>query len=119
MKQMIIANAYKTITKFDNEQLPLDISYKLYKVKKALQDQWDFQIKEEEKIFDKYHPQVESGKYIFDTKEDEENFAKEIIALANLEIDLDFNKVSIGFGDRLKLSINEIDALNEFIDFES
>lgn len=118
MKQQQIVNAYKVIKKYENEKLPLDISYAFFKLKKLLQEQWDFEIQQEQSIFEKYHPtQDESGNLIFDTKEDETNFAKDIAELLNMDVIWDEEKFHIDFAGRLDMPMVDIEALDDFIAF--
>lgn len=118
MKQEKYISAYKVIQKYENEKLPLDISYGLFKVKKILQDQWDFEVTKEQEIFDRYKPSVnDDGSFSFETTEDQIGFAKELSDLLSMKVDQDFDKVKIDFGDRVELSLTDIEALDDFIEF--
>ena len=118
MKQQQIVNAYKVIKKYEEEKLPLDISLALFKLKKRLQDQWDFEIEQERKIFDKYQPeQGSAGSFNFKSKEDEAGFAKDIAALLNMDVDWDEDKIKIDFGGRVDMSLADVEALDDFITF--
>ena len=118
MKQQQIVNAYKVIKKYENEKLPLDISYGLFKVKKLLQPQWDFEIEQENKIYEKYDPQFEdNGKMTFKNDDDELNFIKELNELLEMEIEWDEEKVQIDFNNRVDLSLADVEALDNFITF--
>ena len=118
MKQEKYISAYKVIQKYENEKLPLDISYGLFKVKKILQDQWDFEVAKEQEIFDHYKPSVnDDGSFKFETTEDQIGFAKELSDLLSMKVDQDFDKVKIDFGDRVELSLTDIEALDDFIEF--
>ena len=120
MKQQQILNAYKVIQKYSNDKLPLDISYAFFKLKKALQEQWEFELERERKIFDKYHPtQEEDGQLKFDNDEDMKNFSKELTELLDMEVDMyDFSKIKVDFGGRLDMPVVDIEALDDFITFE-
>ena len=70
MKQKDYINAYKVIQKYQDKELSLDVSYGLFKVKKLLQPQWDFQLERESAIFTKYSPeQNEEGNLKFKDEE--------------------------------------------------
>jgi len=119
MKQQNVVSAYKTILRFEKEELPLDISLAFFRLKKALSDQWEFQIKEEEKIFEKYpSKQDENGNLVFNDAETKAKFAEAFAELADLEVLEDFEKIPISIGDRMKLSIADVEALDNFIEFE-
>ena len=118
MKQQNIVNAYKVIKKYENEKLPLDISYGFFKLKKLLQAQWDFEVEREKALFEKYNPaQDENGNLVFKTEEDKQGFAEEIAELLNMDCDWDEDKVQINFGDRLEMPIVDIEALDDFVTF--
>ena len=118
MKQQKFVEAYKIIQKYENEKLPLDISYGFFKVKKLLQDQWDFEVSKETEIFNKYQPTTdENGVFNFKSAEDQTNFSKEFTDLLDMEVDWNSEKIKINFGDRIEMSLAEIEALNDFIEF--
>lgn len=118
MKQERFVNAYKVIQKYESEKMPLDISYGLFKVKKILQDQWDFEVSREEEIYNRYKPSSdEKGNFKFDSPEDQKNFVKELTDLLSMDIDMDIEKVKIKFDDRIEMSLADIEALDDFIEF--
>ena len=118
MKQQQIVNAYKVIKKYENEKLPLDISYGLFKLKKLLQPQWDFEVDQEKIIFEKYNPTYDkSGNMTFSSEEDEEKFVKDLAELLDMEVDWDEKKIHIDFKDRMELPIVDIEVLDDFVTF--
>lgn len=117
MKQKQIIEAYKTIQKYEKEQMPLNVSYKFFKIKKLLSEQWEFQLEKEQEIFDRYKPEFKDNVFTFVDEEEKNKFAKEIKELSELEIDLDFDKIKIDFQD-LKLSVDDVEALDPFVNFE-
>lgn len=118
MKQQEYINAYKVIQKFENEKLPLDISFGLFKVKKLLQDQWDFQVSREKEIFELYNPKVtEEGTFVFKSKDDEKGFTEDFTELMNMDVDKTIDKIHIDFGSRIEMSISDIEALSSFVEF--
>lgn len=119
MKQSTIINAYKVIQKHRQDQLPLDVSLAFFKVKKMLDDQWEFQLEKENELIEKYHPtRKENGDLVFDPPENMDKFIEEINAIGDLDIDLDYKKVDAKFGNKIELSVDEIEALEEFMNFE-
>ena len=124
MKQSTIIKAYKVLNKLYGEDLPLPVSYKLYKLRNLLAPQWNFQNEKERDVFDKYHPIVNSdGTLHFDNDESRTAFTKEYTELCNTMADLDadigeVNKFTVKLSDGIKLSMEDIDALQDFIDFE-
>lgn len=118
MKQQEYVNAYKVIQKYEEEKLPLDIAYGLFKVKKLLQDQWDFEVAKEQEIFERYKPKTsETGMFTFASDEDQKHFTEEFTELLGMEIDNQFDKVKIDFGDRIEMSVADIEMLSGFVEF--
>ena len=79
MLQSKIINAYKSLIKLSQLDLPIRLAFDLFKVKMVLQPQWDFQI----------------------------------------EVDMKFPKVRIPLSiPGLKLSVEDIEALKDFVTFE-
>jgi hypothetical protein len=117
MKQSQIVDAYKVIQKYEQKELPLKISLAFFKLKRKLQDQWDFEVQEENKIVEKYHPRQEGSNLVFDRPEDRIGFTKDLADLMEMEVDYDEQKIDIDIGDSLMLSVSDIEALDEFITF--
>lgn len=118
MKQREYIDAYKVIQKYENEKLPLDISFGLFKVKKILQDQWDFQVSREREIFDQYKPQLkEDGTFVFEKDSDREAFMTDFTELFDMDVDKEVEKVHIDFGSRIEMSITDIEVLSNFVEF--
>ena len=117
MKQHMFIDAYKVLQKFENKELPLDISFKFFKLKQMLTDQWNFQLERETLIFDKYHPKREDNQLVFESSEEQNKFAEELSELANMDVDTSIEKLEINFGDKLELSVADIEALDAFVKF--
>ena len=123
MKQFKIIRAYKTLTKLAQEKLPLSVSHKLWTLSRILQPHWDFQTEKEADVFDKYDPKFNAdGSMDFGTKENAEAFKAEyektVAEIADLDVDLgDFKKIVLHLDDKIDISIGDIDALSDFVDF--
>lgn len=123
MKQKQIIQACKVLERLYDNKLPLSVSYKLYKLRNMLQEQWEFQQEKESELFKKYDVGVDpDGTLVFESDEAQEEFKKEftemINELAELDVDFgDFKKTILHFDDGLDLSMSDIDALSEFVDF--
>ena len=119
MKQQKIVQAYKVLeTVSKDKEIPSDISYIFYKVRKLLQPQWDFQKEEEQKIFEKYTPKFENEKLVFLDSEKAKQFTEEITKLAEMDIDLGkFEKIDFHPDPRVKLSAEDMDCLEEFLNY--
>ena len=118
MKQQEYVNAYKVIQKYGEEKLPLDIAYGFFKVKKLLQDQWDFEIAREHEIYDRYKPKTsETGMFTFKSDEDQKLFTQEFAELLDMDVNKEFEKVKIDFGNRIEMSVEDIEMLSGFVEF--
>ena len=121
MKQQQIRNAYQIVEEMRNngERYPLRVSDALFRVKKALQSQWEFQQEEVQKIYELYKPEQEGMQLHFETPEKAEEFTKAVDELANLEVELDYVKprINISLAETAGFTLAEREALDEFIEF--
>ena len=123
MKHSDVIKAYMVLNKMSSDEIPLSISYKLFKVKKMLQPQWDFQNERIDSVMKKYNPARQmDGSLKFKNKKDGEKCADELNKMmeeiAGMEIDFaDIKKPLIHLDTDISLSIADIDALSPFIEF--
>ena len=119
MKQIKYVLAYKVIDKIkNNDSVPSDLSYTFFRIRKILQPQWDFQLEEETKIFNKYNPKnTGNGTFKFDNPDDAPKFAEEIENLSNIEVEDSFDKVQFKPDDRINLSIEDLEVLEPFVEY--
>lgn len=114
-------NVYPMLQKLITMELPVKVSYQLYKIGKKIEDEKNFFIQEEKKLIEKYHGEVDAvGKINFEDDKNRESFVKEYQELNNLEIkDLDSLPIKINIEDlNIKLSALEISVLDGVIDFD-
>lgn len=114
-------NVYPMLQKLITMELPVKVSYQLYKVGKKIEDEKNFFVQEEKKLIEKYHGEVDAvGKINFEDDKNKESFIKEYQELNNLEIkDLDSLPIKINIEDlNIKLSALEISVLDGIIDFD-
>lgn len=110
--------AYKVIEKISNGSLPLPVSYRLFKLKKILGTQYEFQITKENELFDTYQPEPQGSSWVFKSEEDKNAFVKKMKEINDLEIELDCDVLSIPLDTNLSLSIEDMEALDEYVTFE-
>lgn len=124
MKHEKIIKAYMVLDRLSKDEIPLAISYKLFKVKKLLQPQWDFQTERVEAIINKYDPKrLPDGSMKFKSKSEGEKCAQElndkIKEIGDMDISFaDMKKPIINLDTDIRLSVSDIDALNDFFTFE-
>ena len=123
MKQAKIIKAYKAINKLYDQQLPLTISHKLWMLRQKLEPTWEFQVDKEQEVIMAYSPVIaQDGAVTFNTQEDSvkcrEEYEKVCKEIADIDVDLgDFQKIQIKLDDKLEISIEDIEALEDFVDF--
>lgn len=117
MKLHLIIKADKIITSFS--KLPFDAAYKFFKVHKALEPQVEFHQEELNKLFEKHPYTVDDNKITFESVEERKAYQKEVEELMSMDIELEnYTKPLITNCDSLNLTVDEIDTLSNFIDFE-
>ena len=123
MKQSKIIRAYKVLESLYNQKTSLAVSHKLWTLRKLLAPQWEFQEEKEKEVFMKYSPEaLPDGKLKFKSEEESkaclDEYQKLITELSDLDVDLgEFNKIVLHADDKLDISMEDMDALSEFIDF--
>ena len=123
MKQFKIIRAYKTLDNLASQKLPLSVSHKLWTLAHTLQPHWDFQTEKEAEVFKKYEPTYDKdGSMNFGTEERamecKAEYEKTVAEIANLDVDLDdFKKIVLHLDDKIDISIADIEALSDFVDF--
>ena len=114
MKQFKIIKAYKALTKLGQQDLPIRLAFDLFKIKQALQPQWDFQLDEENKLAASAKVSAD-GSVTFDSPEAAEAFRQK---LSDIDVDLKITPARIPLSiPGLTLSMDDIDALACFVHF--
>ena len=117
MKQFRIIKAYKALIKLGQQDLPIKLAFDLFKIKQALQPQWDFQLDEEKKMTDSAQVNAD-GSITFDTPEAAEMFRQKLKDLSDIDVDLKITPARIPLSiPGLTLSMDDIDALDCFVQF--
>ena len=123
MKNAKIISAYKALATIGEQKLPLSVSHKLWTIKKMLEPHWEFQVEKEQEVIQKYKPVIApDGAVTFKSDEDakacREEYEKTVNELADLEVELgDYKKVVLHFDDKIDLSVQDIEAFSDFVEF--
>lgn len=123
MKQSTIIRAYKTLNTLSAQKLPLSVSHKLWTLARTLRPHWEFQAEKEAEVFQRYEPKYnDDGSMDFGSderaKECKAEYEKTVNEIADLDVDLgDYKKIILHLDDKLDLSIGDIEALSDFVDF--
>lgn len=116
--QKSAVRAYHTIVKLSNEPLPLPVSYKLFKLKKKLSPHFEFQSEQEVALIEQLHAKYDDGGWVFETDEDRDTFIAKIKEINEMDIEVDIDPEKLPLGENLMLSISDMEALADFIEFE-
>ena len=117
MKQFKIIKAYKALTKLGQQDLPIKLAFDLFKIKQALQPQWDFQVDEETKLTASAKINAD-GSVTFESPEAAAAFRQRLKELSDIDVDLKVKPVQIPLSiPGLTLSMDDVDALDCFVQF--
>ena len=111
--------AYLTITQMGNIRRAQATSLKLFRLKKLLQPAFEFVGEEEKKLIDEFGGTVtETGQVLFEDKGKQTEYNAERKKLLELECDVELEKKVIIRAEEMKeISLAEMEALDDFIDF--
>lgn len=124
MKHSDIIKAYAALGRLSNTEIPLSISYKLFKIRKLLKPQWDFQNERVDAILSRYETKCQAdGSLKFKNVKEAQKCAgeldKTIKEINDMEIDLaDMKKPIIKLDSDIRISMEDIEALSDFVIFE-
>ena len=117
MKQFKIIKAYKALTKLGQQDLPIKLAFDLFKIKQALQPQWDFQVDEETKLTASAKINAD-GSVTFESPEAAAAFRQRLKELSDIDVDLKVKPVQTPISiPGLTLSMDDVDALDCFVQF--
>lgn len=128
MKQSEAMKAYKSLQFLNQQKLSGQTAKKVFLLWKALQPAWDFQLQEEEKLFNAhpmYDPEI-NGIKISENDPEEKKKAmeevkqinKELKDIADLDCEVEFEKFDFDLSkENVKLSGEDIGNLDHFINF--
>lgn len=119
MKQIQCVEAYKALKKLSGIPMDLGISYRLMKLKKQLEVHYSFEEQEETKMFNEFHGSFnEDGKTMtFPTPEEAKEFSRKWQELRNMEIDEEFTPVDVPLDQNFQLTMQDMEALDGFVNF--
>lgn len=117
MKQSEVIRAYKALAKLGQQNLPIRLAYDLFKLKTALQPQYDFQVAEEQKASANATANPD-GSISFGTPEEAAAFRQKLMELGDIDVELKVKPVQIPLSiPGLTLSMDDVEALDRFILF--
>ena len=123
MKHAEIIRAYAALGRLGKTEIPLETSYRLFKIRKMLRPQWDFQCERMDAILQKYEPRFQmDGSYKFKSQREAEKCVEEMNKameeINQMDIDLaDIKRPAVKLDTDIRLSMDDIEALADFVDF--
>jgi len=121
MKQYQINRAYGALGRLASMQLPVRDSRNVYMLSKQLEDAYNFELEQEKKLLEKYHGVLDKqGGVTFSNTDDAQGFNEELNELHNIEVEVDFEPVTIQCDAMGNQTITPMDiaCLDGFVLFE-
>jgi hypothetical protein len=118
LKLQQIITAAPALRKLGEAELSLKTAYQFRKIQQLIDAELLFYADREKLILDKYGtPTDETGKYTFADNDAREQALLELDELLKLEVLLDFDTLEISLDEDIRLSANDITALEPIITF--
>ncbi len=121
MKQYQINNAYNTLRKLANMPLPMKEAYDMYRLLKALDVPYQFEIEKERELFNQCGGVAdENGNVRFPDRASEQKFRMGLQELGEMDPKVEFTPVALSL-DKLseqEMTPIEIASLDGFVRFE-
>lgn len=118
MKQLKIIQAYNVteqLTKDDT--LTITAKWVLYKLRKELTSHYEFYVEESRKLFSNYETTVDGDNITFKTAELAKEYQTKQEEIDNFEVELNSEKQTIKLSDIPNITVQQIELLDEFIEF--
>ena len=123
MKQKEIIRAYKAINNFNQNEknkqnASVRVTHDLFVVRKLLEPHWQYQTELEQGILADAEAEWDNGKWKFKSTEKAKLFYDKLREVSNLDVDLgEFTKAKINLDENIYLSMDDMDALDPFVEF--
>jgi len=120
IKQKEFVDAYKTLENISKDLcIPSNIALLFFKVKKLCKEQYEFQVEEQLKILQSFDAKrtENSGWFIEDANKRIECL-KKLNELDCMEVNIDYTPKTIHLDGSFNLSIQDIESLSCFFNFE-
>lgn len=121
MKQYQINKAYHAMTRLMTVQFPVRIANSIFLLSKQIEPQYEFAIKRERELMEKYNGQVTpDGVIKFMSPDDAGSFKDEADELSNMDVDVTITPITIPYDAIEEQTITPMDIayLDGFVSFE-
>ena len=111
--------AFKALLDISQKQIPSFAAFKLFRLKKALQEVIDFQAEQEQKMMEEIGGSIDSmGRFHFDNEEKSKEFIERHKEMDKLECEINIERMSMFMKEIPEISISEMESLDPFIDWK-
>lgn len=117
MKQSQMVNAYKVLENLSKQTMPIKTAYAVHKLRGKLKPAFDFQVEREEMLVEKLNPEFKDGRLVFKTVDDAQEWNDEMTAIADIDSDIEFEPITATMTDDMRLTPNDVEALDGFVNF--
>ena len=117
VRQDKIIQAYELTDELKSKKdISVSVKWMLYQLRSALRPHCEFFAETEEEIKEKYREKADENGKIY--KEDAFNYQTEMNELYTMEKDIQLDKLKIKLSDCGDISVEEMEKLDSFIEFE-
>lgn len=117
MKIKNIISAVASLQKIASAELSMKTLYSVSKLMKKVETELDFYNMERQKIAEKYGTRIDDETFrISDDKK--KDYEREMSELLDIEIEEDIKPITLPFNENVKLSYNDLIALEGFVDVQ-
>ena len=120
MTQTKINRAYLALGNVVNFDLPMKKAYGIFKLYKALEEQFDFSVSEEKKYISSLGGSIDlTGKIYFDSEEQWVKYREKMAELGDMDVEVKYEPVTLTEVDlgTQKVKPSDIFALDGFVTF--
>lgn len=111
--------AYVTLANMGARTLPANTAYRLFKVKKALLNAYEFEVEQEKKYMEECQGELDgTGMITFKDVESRKAFEEKKKEMHEVEIDVEMEVPTVPLGEMKEVSMLELESLEGFVNFK-
>jgi hypothetical protein len=117
LKNGKIFNSKKALDKIKNTSLPIKTAYKIAKITKVIDEQYNFIVTQQNEIIKKYGTE-ENGCYGIKANDYENlnKYAKDFNEVLEIEEEIEIQKISLEELEKVELTINDVESIDFLIE---
>jgi len=119
MKQIKIIQAYSITEELSKEDnLTINAKWVLYKLRKELSSHYEFYMNESRELFNKYETSVDGNIISFKSAEEAKEYKTKQAEIDDFEVEFSAEKQELKLSDIPCITVQQIELLDEFIEFK-